>query len=147
MVKFNSEIHKTKGTLDWVQSDLWGASKIESLGGARYFLSLVDDFSRRVWVYILKNKNDSFDYFKKWKVLIETETERKIKRLRNDNGLECCAAYFNDFCEENGMGRHHTIVDTPQQNGLAERMNRTIMDSVRCMLFECGLPRTLGQKL
>ena len=140
-VKFNTGVHTTKAILDYVHSDLWGPSRVLSLGGARYFLSLIDDYSRRVWVYILKNKNDAFEAFVKWKSLVETQTERKIKKLRTDNGLEFCDGVFNMYCSKHGIDRHHTVRDTPQQNGIAERMNRTIMEKVRCMLSSSGLSK------
>ena len=90
-----------------------------------------------VWVYLLKSKNEVFRKFKQWKALIETQTCRKVKRLRTDNGLEFCNQQFNDFCAQNKVVRH-----TPQQNGLAERMNRTLMDKVRCPLIHSKLPQS-----
>ncbi|KAJ0844964.1 putative RNA-directed DNA polymerase [Helianthus annuus] len=93
-------------------------------------------------VYILKHKNEAFSRFKEWKVLVETQAERKIKKLRTDNGLEFCNNEFNNFCKKHGIARHLTIPGTPQQNGLVERMNRTLLDKVRCMLIESGLPKS-----
>ena len=63
-VKFITEVHNSKGTLDYIHADLWGPAHTISLGGARYFLSLIDDFSRMVWVYVLKSKVDVLDQFK-----------------------------------------------------------------------------------
>lgn len=131
-LKFATTAHHTKGTLDYIHSDLWGPSRVPSHRGARYFLSIIDDFSRKVWIYILKNKSESFAKFKEWKALVETQTGRKIKRFRTDNGLEFCSEEFDKFCKENGIARHKTVRGTPQQNGLAERMNRTVMERVRC---------------
>ena len=122
-------------------TDLWGPSRIESHSGARYFLSLVDDYSRKLWIYVLKSKDELFNTFKSWKVLIENQSNRKVKRLRSDNGLEFCSAEFNNFCRDNGIVRHRTTVGTPQQNGLAERFNRTILERVRCMLVGASLPK------
>ncbi|KAH9646639.1 hypothetical protein KPL70_024932 [Citrus sinensis] len=140
---FKTAVHKTKGTLDYIHSDLWGPAQTTSLGGAKYFLSLIDDYSRMVWVYILKSKTEVFEKFKQWKALVETQTCRKVKRLRTDNGLEFCNQLFNDFCAQNGVVRHKTVRHTPQQNGLAERMNRTLMDKVRCLLIHSKLPQSL----
>ena len=140
---FKTAVHKTKGTLDYIHSDLWGLAQTTSLGGAKYFLSLIDDYSRMVWVYILKSKTEVFEKFKQWKALVETQTCRKVKRLRTDNGLEFCNQLFNDFCAQNGVVRHKTVRHTPQQNGLAERMNRTLMDKVRCLLIHSKLPQSL----
>ncbi|KAH9648835.1 hypothetical protein KPL70_025759 [Citrus sinensis] len=142
-VKFSTGVHNSKGTLDYIHADLWGPEQTASLGGARYFMSLIDDFSRMVWVYMLKTKDDAFEKFKIWKTLVETQTNRKVRRLRTDNGLEFCNKRFDDFCAENGVVRHKTMRHTPQQNGLAERMNRTLMDKVRCMLIQSRLPMSL----
>jgi len=65
-----------------------GPSKVPSLGGKRYMLTFVDDFLRKVWVYLLRQKNETFSMFKKFKALVENQTRRKIKKLRTDNGLE-----------------------------------------------------------
>lgn len=84
-------------------------------------------FSRKVWIYILKSKNKSFDKFKEWKVLVKIQTSRNVKNLITDNGLKFCSKEFNQFCKKHGIKKHRTTRGTPQQNELAERMNRTIM--------------------
>ena len=114
-VKFGTAIHKTEGILDYIHTDVWGPTKTASLGGKHYFVTFVDDFSRRVWVYTLRSKDEVFETFLIWKKMVENQTGRKIKVLRSDNGTE----YRND---------------TSQQNGVAERMNRTLLEKVRCML-------------
>ena len=78
-VKFGIVIHQTKGTLDYVHTDVRGPSKVASLGGKHYFVSFVDDYSCQVWVYIMRHKDKVLDIFLKWKKLIETQTGRKIK--------------------------------------------------------------------
>lgn len=77
-----------------------------------------------------------FTKLKEWKALVEKQTNRKVKYLRTDNGLEFCGEKFNKFCRDNGIARHRTIRYTPQQNGVAERLNRTMMERVRCMLSD-----------
>ena len=125
-----------------MHSDLWGSTYVpNSLNGSQYFLSLVDDYSRRVWVYFLKYKNEAFSRFKEWKNLVENQTGHKVKKLITNNGLEFCNIEFNSFCNQHGITRHRTCPETPQQNGLAKCMNRTILEKVRCMLNESGLPK------
>ncbi|GJS62986.1 retrotransposon protein, putative, ty1-copia subclass, partial [Tanacetum coccineum] len=141
-VSFGVGRHTTQGVIDYVHSDLWGPSQVESLGGKRYFLSIIDDYSRRVWVYILRFKHEAFGKFKEWKQLVENQTGRTVKKLRTDNGLEFCNREFEQLCIESGIARHLTVAGTPQQNGVAERMNRTLMDKVRCLLIQSGLPKT-----
>ncbi|GJX43338.1 retrovirus-related pol polyprotein from transposon TNT 1-94 [Tanacetum coccineum] len=94
--------HTTQGVIDYFHSDLWGPSQVESLGGKRYFLSIVDDYSRR--------------------------TGRTVKKLRTDNGLEFCNREFEQLCIESVIARHLTVAGTPQQNRVAECMNRTLID-------------------
>lgn len=71
-VKFAKAIHETQNQLDYIHFDLWGPSRVPSIGGARYFLTLIDDYSRKVWIYFLKNKSETFLEFKEWKILVET---------------------------------------------------------------------------
>ncbi|GJR98627.1 retrovirus-related pol polyprotein from transposon TNT 1-94 [Tanacetum coccineum] len=132
---------KTRDALDYIHSDLWGPSPATSRGGKRYMLTIIDDFSRKVWFFFLKHKDEVFPTFKEWKVLIENQTGKKIKKLRTDNGLEFCGESFNALCRKYGIARHHTLVRTPQQNGVAEIMNRTIMEKVRCMLSHPNLDK------
>nr|GEZ09969.1 retrovirus-related Pol polyprotein from transposon TNT 1-94 [Tanacetum cinerariifolium] len=98
------QVLEKQGLFSKKSLDLWGPSQVESLGGKRYFLSIVDDYSRR--------------------------TGRTVKKLRTDNGLEFCNREFKQLCIESEIARHLTVVGTPQQNGLAEHMNRTLMDKV-----------------
>ncbi|KAG8502566.1 hypothetical protein CXB51_001088 [Gossypium anomalum] len=138
-VKFGTAIHNTKGILEYVHSDVWGPSKTPSLGGKHYFVTFVDDFSRRVWVYTMRTKDKVLGVFLKWKTMIENQTGKKIKRLRTDNGGEYKSDPFFDVCQEYGIVRHFTVRDTPQQNRVAEHMNRTLLEKVRCMLSNAGL--------
>ncbi|KAL4272870.1 hypothetical protein GQ457_13G029760 [Hibiscus cannabinus] len=112
-VKFGTAIHDTKGILDYVHSDVWGPSKTPSLGGKHYFVTFVDDFSRRVWVYAMKSKDEVLKIFLKWKNMIENQTGRKIKRLRTDNGGEYRSDPLFDVCQEHGIVRHFTVRNTP----------------------------------
>jgi hypothetical protein len=72
-VRFKTATHNTKGKLDYVHSDIWGPIRVASKGGAQYFMSFIDDYSRKVWVYFLKNKSDAFATFKKWKAEVKTD--------------------------------------------------------------------------
>ncbi|KAH9762289.1 hypothetical protein KPL70_000762 [Citrus sinensis] len=141
--KFTKGIHVSKQPLDYVHADLWGPAQVPSLSGGRYFMSVIDDFSRKVWIHILKTKDQALEKFKIWKTLVETQSGFKVKCLRTDNGLEFCNKEFEQCCQEWGVRRHKTVRFTPQQNGLAERMNRTLIDKTRCLLINSKLPRNL----
>ena len=138
-VKFGTAIHNTEGILDYIHTDVWGPTKTASLGGKHYFVTFVDDFSRRVWVYTLKSKDEVFETFLVWNKMVENQTWRKIKVLRSDNGTEYRNDQFSYFCKKEGISRHFTVRDTPQQNGVTEHMNRTLLEKVRCMLSNAGL--------
>jgi transposase InsO family protein len=90
-------------------------------------ITFIDDFIQKVWVYFLKHKNDALTTFKQWKALVENQASRKIKKLRTDNGMEFCNSEFNSLCADHRIARHKTVLGTPPQNGVAERMNRTIL--------------------
>lgn len=92
-------------------------------------------------MYFLKAKSDAFEAFKEWKILVESQMEWKIKYLRTDNGLEFCNEEFNELCKVYGISRHRTVRHTPQQNGVAERMNRTLLEKARCMLIQAKMSK------
>lgn len=77
-----------KVCLEYLHIDLWGPSQVPSHGGNGYFLSIVDDFTRKGWVFLLKTKDLTLERFKTWKALVENQIDKKIKVLRIDNGLE-----------------------------------------------------------
>ena len=84
--------------LELVHIDLWGSSSVASLGDSRYYITFIDDLSRKVWVYFLKNKSNVFETFKKWKAIVEIETGLKVKYLRSDNGGEYINGGFGEYC-------------------------------------------------
>ena len=89
-------------------------------------LTFVDDFSGKVWVY-LKAKKEPFLMFKKFKALDKNQTEKKTKKLKNENSLKFCESEFNEFCATQGITRHKTLVRKPQQNRVVKRINRTLL--------------------
>ena len=113
-----------------------------SLGGAKYILSFIDDATRKVWVYTLKRKSDTFTAFTKFVALVENETGKKLKALRSDNGGEYLSKEFEEFCEAKGIQRVLSAQYDPPQNGTAKKMFRTIQEKVRSMLSHAALPHT-----
>jgi Integrase core domain len=118
-----------------------GPFEVESLGGNRYFLTFIDDASRKVWVYFLRTKDQVFNYFQEFHVMVERETDKKLKCLRSDNGGEYTSKEFKAYCAKYRIRHEKTVPGTPQHNGVAERMNRTIVEKVRCMLKMAKLPK------
>nr|GEW98980.1 retrovirus-related Pol polyprotein from transposon TNT 1-94 [Tanacetum cinerariifolium] len=93
-VSFGVGRYTTQGVIGYVHSNLWDPSQVESLGGKRYFLYIIDGYSRRVCVYILMFKHEAFGKFKEWNQLVENQTVRTVKKLMTDNGLEFCNQEF-----------------------------------------------------
>lgn len=127
--------------LELVHTDVWGPSKVTSRGGANYFVTFIDDATRKLWVYFLKHKSDVFSVFKNWRALVENETGKKLKCLKSDNGGEYCSDEFEAYCAAEGIRRIKTVPRKPRQNGVAERMNRTILERARSMRLHAGLPK------
>ena len=134
---------RAKGILGLVHSDICGPISPMTTSGVRYVLCLIDDYSRKAWAYFLKEKSEAFNYFKEFKKKVETETGEKIKCLRTDRGGEYTSSEFSAFCKEQGIRRQLTTAYTPQQNGVAERKNRTVMNMVRSMLSMRKVPKIL----
>jgi len=117
-----------------------------SLGGYLYYAIFVDDFSRKTWIYFLKNKDEVFTWFRSFKALVENQTGKKIKILRTDNGTKYESNEFNDYCREASIKRETTTAYTPEQNGVAERKNRSIIEATHAMLHDQGLSKFLWAK-
>lgn len=96
-----------------------------------------------MWVYMLKYKDQALEMFKRFKALVEKEAKDTIKTLRTDRGGEFTSKEFNDFCANAGIKRHLTAPYTPQQNGVVERRNRTVVAMTRSLLKERNMPEML----
>lgn len=124
-----------------VHSDVCGRIEAKSLGGAEYFVTFIDDESRFVCIYVLKHKRDVFERFMEWKTMAEKSTGHNVKTLRTDNGEEYTSREFEDYLKKEGIQHEYTVPKTPEQNGVAERMNRTLVETVRAMLSDSKLPK------
>lgn len=131
---------RAQAPLEIIHSDLCGKMQSPSIHGANYFLSFIDDFTRKTWVYLLKTKDEAFEYFTQFKAMAEKQSGYVIKTLRSDRGGEYMSREFQDFCKNNGIHQQYTARYTPQQNGVAERKNRTIMEMARSMFKAKNLP-------
>ncbi|SGZ03791.1 BQ5605_C032g11021 [Microbotryum silenes-dioicae] len=129
--------------LDRVHMDLLAFDGAVSLGGAKYALVIVDDYTRYLWAIPMSHKSDTFAAFKSWLAKVERSSSRKLLAVRSDNGGEFLSNEFSSFLEEQGITRQLSIPDTPQQNGVAERANRSITEGVRSMLHQSGLSHAL----
>jgi hypothetical protein len=125
--------------LQLVYNDLCGPLSSPSFSGCKYFLTFIDDFSRRTWVYLLKLKREVFEKFLAYKALVENQYGHQIQRLRTDNGGEYVNNNFTSYCTTQGIQMQHTVPYTPQQNGVAQRKNLTLKEMANCMIQYKGL--------
>ena len=110
-----------------------------SRGDKKYYMTFIDDYFRYTRVYFLSSENEAENMFIKFKTKVENQKNKKIERLRSDKG-EYGSALLKKFCEENGIVHEDTAPHTPQQNGIAERKNRTLKDMMNSMLISSSLP-------
>lgn len=111
-------------------------------GRKRYVFVLIDDFSRYMWTALLERKSEAFDKFKSFQNLVEQETKVTLKTFRSDRGGEFLSKEFKDYCDKNGINRHLTAPYSPQQNGVVERRNRTLLEMTRSLLKHMNVPNT-----
>lgn len=129
---------RTRELLEIVHTDICGPMRHASVGGKKYFVTFIDNKSRWCEVYFIKNKSEVLEVFKRYKAEAETFTGCKIKFLQSDNGLEYVNREFDQVLRSNGIKRRLTVPHTPQQNGVAERKNRTLVEMARCMMRQAG---------
>jgi len=122
--------------LELIHTDFAGPMNIPSLGGARYFLLFIDDHTRYTTVFTIYQKSETFSKFKEYKALVENYHNRKIKALRSDNGGEYTSDSFSTYLRNSGISHEKTAPYLPEQNGVSERANRTLIGRVKAMILE-----------
>ncbi|KAI8424616.1 hypothetical protein MSG28_003049 [Choristoneura fumiferana] len=136
---FPNEGNRSDTLLNIVHTDICGPMEVESIGGSRYYLLFVDDFSRMAFIFFIKNKSEALKCFKEFKAKVENQLGKKIKILRSDNGREFCNNQFDDYLKESGIIHQRSNNYSPEQNGLCERLNRSVVEKARCLLYDGGL--------
>ena len=137
---FPKESSASKGLLDVIHSDVWGPAQTPTLGGCRYYVTFIDDHSRYAWIYPMKKKSEVLSHFQRLKSQVEKETGRHIRCLRSDGGKEYFSDEFTSYLQGEGIRREFSCRHTPQQNGVAERKNRQILEVARAMMREKHMP-------
>ena len=127
--------------LELVHSDVCGPMEVAGTGGAVYFALVIDDLSRYVFVLFLPKKSDLLEKLSNLLAFLKVNKNTSIKSLRCDNGGEYTTKHAKNFCHKNGISIEYTAPNSPQQNGVAERKNGSIMTLARCMLQRAKLPR------
>ncbi|KAI7938193.1 hypothetical protein MJO28_015113 [Puccinia striiformis f. sp. tritici] len=132
---FKHHFDKTTDILEVVHGDLVGPITPSSNGGAKYFLTLVDQHTGFINITILKEKSDTPQAIEKFKIFYENQTGKRMKKLITDGGGEFCNKMLSSILEGSGIQHNVAPPYTPQQNGIAERANRTILEMTRCILL------------
>jgi transposase InsO family protein len=117
-----------------VHGDLCGPVTLATPGGRHYFLLLVDDLSRYMWVVVLDSKGEVADVIRRAQAAAEAECGRKLRVLRTDNGAEFTAVEFASYCADEGVPRYYSASYSPQQNGVVERRNQTVVGMAWALL-------------
>jgi len=131
---------RASSPLQFIHLDIYSLMNVRARREGNYFITFIDDFTRFGHVYLISHKSEALDCFIRYTNLVENKLSTKIKPLRTDRGREYLSKQFKNFCDKKGIARQLTIPYTLQQNGVAERRNRTLFDMVRSMMAQANLP-------
>nr|CAN70361.1 hypothetical protein VITISV_033646 [Vitis vinifera] len=137
---FNNSESISNSIFELIHSDVWGPSPVASIGGSRYFVVFIDDYSRYIWIFPMKSCSEILSIYSNFAKMIETQFSKRIKTFRSDNALEYTQHAFQALLHSYGTVHHLTCPGTSQQNGRAERKLRHILDTVRALLLSAKIP-------
>ena len=137
---FKAKGYRATKLLELVHINVCGPMRVQAKGGYEYFVTFTDDYSRYGFVYLMRQNFETFDKFREYKAKAEKKLGVHIKHLRSDRGGEYLSGEFKFYLTQEGIVSQLSASGTPQQNGVAERRNRTLLDMVRSMLSYSSLP-------
>jgi len=137
---FNQSISVSSSPFDLIHSNVWGPSPISIKGGSRYYVSFIDDHTRYCWVYLMKHRSEFFEIYAAFRALIKTQHSVVIKCFRCDLGREYTSNKFCQLLALDGTIHQTSCTDTPEQNGVAERKHRHIVETARSFLLSAFIP-------
>ena len=124
-----------------IHTDIWGPSRVTGMSGTRWFISFIDDCTRVTWIYLMREKSDAIGISQKFYKMISVQFDAKVKVIRSNNGGEYFSGSLNMFLMDNGIIHESSCTDTPEQNGVAERKNRHLLEVARSLLFARNVPK------
>ena len=139
-VSYPLSFNKSQMPFELIHSDVWGPSPKSTISGVRWFVIFVDDCTRMTWLYLMKNKDEVFSVFCSFHEMVKTQYSATIRILRSDNGGEYMHRDFKNYFSHHGLIHETTCPQTPQQNGIAERKNRHILETARAILLGAHVP-------
>ena len=141
-VSYPISLNKSNIPFSLIHSDVWGPSPIATVSGIRWFVIFVDDSTRMTWLYTLHRKDDVFSVFQTFHAMIKTQFSAKLQILCSDNGGEYINKEFQAYFQLHGLIHETFCAQTPQQNGVAERKHRHILETARALLIGAHMPRS-----
>ncbi|KAJ9557457.1 hypothetical protein OSB04_012071 [Centaurea solstitialis] len=135
----SKQISSISSPLQLLHMDLFGPVNVQSIGGKKYTLVIVDEYSRYTWVFFLRAKSDAPEEIILFVRKMERLNNLTVRSIRSDHGTEFKNSTLESFFEQKGISQNFSSVRTPQQNGVAERRNRTLIEAARSMLSEANL--------
>ncbi|RVW47171.1 Retrovirus-related Pol polyprotein from transposon TNT 1-94 [Vitis vinifera] len=132
--------NRAKSPFELVHTDVWGPCRTASTLGFQYFVTFIDDYSRCTWLFLMKNRAEIFSIFQKFYAEIQTQFNISIRVLRSDNAREYFSTPFTSFMSQHGIIHQSSCAHTPQQNGVAERKNRHLVETTRTLLLHSHVP-------
>jgi transposase InsO family protein len=140
---YPSSCERSKVPFEVVHSDVWGPSNVTSLLGERWYVTFIDGFSKCTWLYLLKQKSEVLCAFENFYTLVCNQYNASVKIFRSDNGTLYINREFNNFLSSRGIIHQTTCVNTAEQNGVAERKNRHLLEVARSLMFMMNVPKFL----
>ena len=138
-VSFLINSERTTNPFNLINSNIWGPAEVPNVSGSRWFVTFIDDYSRVTWVFLLKNKSDLSQVILEFFTMIKTQFGVNIKRFRSDNAPDYFNHMLTHFFKKEGIIHKSSCVNTPQQNGIAERKNWHL-DTTRSFLLQNEVP-------
>jgi len=132
--------NKAKNCFDLIHYDIEGPYHVKSFSGVQYFLTILDDASQRVWVYLMTNKREALKLLIDFCAMVNMQFDANVKTIMSDNGAEFTSNPMRKFYREKGISHETSYIDTPQQNGRVERKHRHILNVARALRFRAHLP-------
>ena len=140
---FKTERMRATRILQIIHTDVCGPFEIETHDRKRYFVTMIDDFSHFCTVFLIRYKSEVSECLKQFVNSVENQFNKKVSVIRCDNGREYCALELQSWCKNKGIVLEYTVPYTPQLNGKAERMNRTLLEKARSLIFDANLPKEM----
>ena len=137
---FNHSNSQTKSIFELLHIDLWGPYHASIYDNYRYFITLVDDYSRSTWTQLLSTKSNALQVLKNFTVMVENQFNTTVKSIRTDNGLEFVNNETHQFLLSKGIIHQKTCPYTPQQNSIVERKHKYLLETAKALLFQSKLP-------